>query len=131
MTAQILKENREKLGLSISEVAESTKISSRVLDAIERGDLDDLPALTFLRGFIRTYARHLKLDPEQVMQAFNEEMGEVSPRAMTQPEEAKVSEEEKLIIRKSLTSRTFAALGILILIAIIIFVKHLVVKYEK
>lgn len=74
-TSQILKEAREKKGVSLSEVSMATKISAKVLEAMEQGDLDSLPSKAFLKGFIQTYANYLKLDSKNIMQTFNEEMG--------------------------------------------------------
>lgn len=70
-----LKKERERQGISIQEIGLSLKISTRVLTAIEEGDKANLPARTFLRGFVRSYALHLHLDPQQTLHLFNEEFG--------------------------------------------------------
>lgn len=70
-----LKKERERQGISIQEIGLSLKISTRVLTAIEEGDKANLPARTFLRGFVRSYALHLHLDPQQALHLFNEEFG--------------------------------------------------------
>ena len=79
ITGKLLKENRESQQLSISEVAMSTKINSAMLKAIEEGQLEKLPAKTFLRGFVQAYASYLKLDVDEVMNMFYEEMGSTTP----------------------------------------------------
>ncbi|HVT43724.1 MAG TPA: RodZ domain-containing protein [Thermoanaerobaculia bacterium] len=62
-----LRKQREIRGISLREIADSTKISTRFLEAIERDDFETLPAAVFTRGFIREYARYVGLDPgEQV-----------------------------------------------------------------
>ena len=65
------KEAREKQGLSINDVATATKINPGVLKALEEGRLDDLPPRTFTRGFVRSYAQYLKIDPSPVIKAFD------------------------------------------------------------
>ena len=74
-TGELLKKAREEKGLSLHEVALFLKINSRVLLALEEDDQSQLPARTFLRGFIQSYAKFLKLDAQAVLQLFAEETG--------------------------------------------------------
>jgi cytoskeleton protein RodZ len=62
-----LEEARKRKGISIREAAEHTKIRGDYLQKFEGNSLDiDLPPL-YIRGFIRTYARYLELDPERLV----------------------------------------------------------------
>lgn len=79
-TGEILKKTREEKGLSLHEVGLSLKISSKVLKAIEDGDDHNLPAKTFLRGFVQSYANFLHLNSEEVLKVFHEEMGSTKPK---------------------------------------------------
>ena len=65
-----LRRAREAIGLTIREVAESTKISSSMLKGIENNDLSSLPGGIFSRSFVRTYALEVKLDPEETVRHF-------------------------------------------------------------
>jgi cytoskeleton protein RodZ len=56
--------------ISLEEISAATKISLRLLTALEASDVSRLPAPTFTRGFIRAYARHLGLDPEEMVNAY-------------------------------------------------------------
>ncbi|AXE28912.1 DUF4115 domain-containing protein [Chromobacterium phragmitis] len=67
-----LKAAREAAGLGLGEVADRLKLSLRQLDAIERDDFDSLPGATFVRGFVRNYARFLEVDPEPLMKALEQ-----------------------------------------------------------
>lgn len=58
---------REKKELSFDDVSNVTKISSRMLQAIEQEHFDQLPGGVFNKGFIRAYAKHLGLDPEEAV----------------------------------------------------------------
>lgn len=71
-----LRAAREEKGYSVTEISMATKISPRVVKAIEEGDITRLPPKTFLRGFIRAYAQHLKLDTNEIMALFQEESGD-------------------------------------------------------
>lgn len=53
--------------LSVAEVARQLKLSERQVEALEAGAFDKLPGPVFVRGFIRNYARLLKLDPDRVL----------------------------------------------------------------
>ncbi|MBW3565140.1 MAG: helix-turn-helix domain-containing protein [Acidobacteria bacterium] len=61
---------REARGVTLREIADTTKISSRFLEAIERGDATVLPAPVFTRGFIREYAQYLGLDVEAMVERY-------------------------------------------------------------
>jgi cytoskeleton protein RodZ len=62
-----LRREREMRGVSLEEIASSTKISKRFLEAIEQDDFAKLPGGIFGRSFIRSYVRYLGLDEERVM----------------------------------------------------------------
>jgi cytoskeleton protein RodZ len=79
-TGEILKKAREEKGISISEVGLALKLSTKVLKAIEEGDEKNLPAKTFVRGFIKSYATYLRLDIDQVLEFFYQDYGSTKPR---------------------------------------------------
>ena len=61
---------REKKQLSYEDVSKVTKIGSRMLRAIEEENFDLLPGGVFNKGFIRSYAKHLDLDPEEAVNEY-------------------------------------------------------------
>lgn len=65
-----LREARERRGVSLRQIAEQTNVSVRSLEAIERNQLDKLPGGIFTRGFIRSYASQVGLDPDAVVRQF-------------------------------------------------------------
>jgi cytoskeletal protein RodZ len=62
---------REARGLSLSDVAEQIRIRSLYLAAIEEENWNAIGAPVYIRGFLRTYARFLGIDPEEAVAAFN------------------------------------------------------------
>lgn len=74
-----LKKEREKRGMTLEDVAGVTKISVRNLRALEQEKFDQMPGGIFNRGFVRSYARHLGLDDEQVVADYMEAAGESVP----------------------------------------------------
>ena len=61
---------RETKNVSIQHVADETRISARFLRAIEQEAFDVLPGGVFNRGFIRTYAKQLGLDPDEIISEY-------------------------------------------------------------
>ncbi len=72
-----LKQIRERLGIDLKTISTETKISMKILEWIEEEALEKLPALVYLKGFLKAYARVLNLDSQKVidgyLQLFKEE----------------------------------------------------------
>lgn len=60
-----LRAAREARGLSIEDVARTTKIGRAVLTALEESHVEKLPATIFTRGFLKAYAEEVGLDPDE------------------------------------------------------------------
>jgi cytoskeleton protein RodZ len=63
-----LREGRAQRKLSLDDVARVTKIQPRILDKLERGELDGLPAEVFVRGFVRSFAKCVGLDEVEAVE---------------------------------------------------------------
>ena len=68
---KFLKEQREKAGLTQQQVSEALKLRPSIIDAIEKEQWDKLPHITFAKGFIRSYAKLLKVDLSDISDAYN------------------------------------------------------------
>ena len=79
-----LKKERELRGMTLAEISQYTKIHSRFLEALENDDLSILPAKAFAKGFLRSYARMVGLDEDEVITNF-----EYRHRNLQTKEEAK------------------------------------------
>lgn len=64
-----LREGRVRLGLSVADVSHRIKFAPRQIEALEADDFAHLPEITFVRGFVRSYAKLLQLDPIPLMAA--------------------------------------------------------------
>lgn len=100
ITGELLRSERMKKNLTIQDVSSSLKLSPRTITAIENGDLSQLPAKTFVRGFVRSYGDYLKLDITYVLNLFQEEVGTTKP--------IPVIEEIKVPARKEKPEQSFA-----------------------
>jgi cytoskeleton protein RodZ len=65
-----LREARDRRGVTLREIANATKISMGVLEALERNDITRLPGGIFGRAFVRSYAVEVGLDPEETIKEF-------------------------------------------------------------
>ncbi|MDH4224310.1 MAG: DUF4115 domain-containing protein [Deltaproteobacteria bacterium] len=76
-----LREARESKGLNIIDIAANTRINKKLIEKMEQGDLDGLPAMPFVRGFLRNYAQVVGLDEKWVVSEFNKIM-DAQPEAV-------------------------------------------------
>lgn len=60
---ELLRAAREIAGLSIGDIATRLRMAARQIDALEKSDYANLPSGTFLRGFVRNYAKSVQIDP--------------------------------------------------------------------
>lgn len=64
-----LREAREHLGLTLADVANRLKFAPRQIEALEEDNFARLPEIAFVRGFVRSYAKLLQLDPGPLLAA--------------------------------------------------------------
>jgi len=76
---------REAQNLSAADVARRLKLSLWQIEALESGRYDQLPGPIFVRGFIRNYARLLKLDPEDFLHEAADNPPPAAPRPEARP----------------------------------------------
>ncbi len=69
---QELKRERELRGISLKEIADSTKINMRFLRAIENDQMNFLPGKFFTKGIIRTYADYIGLESDKILDLYTE-----------------------------------------------------------
>ncbi len=66
-----LRQAREERGISISEVAEQTRISPLYLEAIDLDNYKTLPGGIFNKGFVRSYAKYVGVDEQEALQDYS------------------------------------------------------------
>lgn len=66
---QLLRAGRERLGMSIEDVVAKIKLAPRQIVALEADDFKALPETTFLRGFVRSYAKLLQMEAQPLLDA--------------------------------------------------------------
>ncbi len=93
---KILKEEREKAGLTQQQVSEVLKLRPGIIDAIEREQWDKLPHAVFVKGFIRSYARLLNIDLEEISEDYNN-ISPAESRSIDLPLEGENSRKKKVL----------------------------------
>jgi cytoskeletal protein RodZ len=77
-----LKQQREKAGVSLEQIASATRIRTSLLQSIEADRLDACPQGVFLRGFVRSYMEHLKQPAERALEVLDTQ---TSPSSLASP----------------------------------------------
>ena len=66
----MLRTARKEKSMTVEDVSNELNLSNTVVDAIENDSWEHLPEATYVRGYIRSYARLLGLDPADVLMSF-------------------------------------------------------------
>ena len=114
--AELLKTQRENLGLSIDEIFERTRIDPGVLQAFEEGNFDVLPR-AYARLFLKTYARELNLDAQDILTRFEKII-------VTPPARPKVQAPPKHHLNIRLSSLLLIACALILVAIIVLNIKN-------
>ncbi len=77
---ETLRQIREKMGVELQVISTETKISMKVLERIEEEAFEKLPAMVYLKGFLKGYAQSLGLDPQKVIEEYLQSMEEAKKK---------------------------------------------------
>lgn len=96
---QSLRQARMELGLTLKDLAAVTKIQASLLQHLEDDQFDEFPAEVFARGFLKNYARELRLDVDSVLSQYHAQRGTNGPVKVTVVEEASEPVAETAVTR--------------------------------
>jgi cytoskeleton protein RodZ len=82
-TGTLLRATREAQGLSIGDIANRLRMGVKQVSALENGDYSALPTGTFLRGFVRNYAKTLHLSTDEVLAHLEKDHASARPLKAT------------------------------------------------
>ncbi len=122
--AEQLRAAREAKKLTIPQVAEATKIRTDHIRALEEGNFNMFSAPIYIRGSVKIYATHLKLDVPQIMTALDAELGRTEKFSEPPPlvEESKTALDHAMFWLARLNWRMgfigIAAVGIVLILAL-------------
>jgi cytoskeleton protein RodZ len=116
----MLREARERLGLSVADVAAQIKFAPRQIEALEADDFKSLPEAAFVRGFVRSYAKILHLEAHTLLEVLpqaNSATTELTPASVEVPYPSEhISQRQTLIL--------LGAALLLAVIAVVFSVRH-------
>jgi len=76
----MLRDARFSQEIQIADIAAKLRLKSNFIDALEKGNWDELPSETYARGYLRQYAQHLGLSVEEVTACCQRMQGKVDPK---------------------------------------------------
>src|SRR5215471_20570182 len=82
-----LKRERELREVSLEEISKATRIAPRFMEALENEKWERLPGGVFVRGFVRSVARYLGLNEEDLLSEYDLARGESANPPPAKPEE--------------------------------------------
>ena len=84
-----LRHERERRHISLDSIAKNTKISRSLLEGLERDDVKRWPSGIFRRSFVRSYAKAIGLDPDEVLREFQERFPDPEETATNGPRDTR------------------------------------------
>ena len=130
-----LKQARIARGMSIQDVARETRVPRTSLEAIEGGDREALPAIVFVRGFVRSFAISVGVNPEPLLEqltAANEPVEETAEVVSSTPmpimgSHENTSDHYALLLSDGLSDATRMRFGpaALVFVAVVMFLTAL------
>jgi len=115
---ETLKNQRERLGFSITNVENQTFIPGRYLQAIEDGSLEKLPSTVQGKGMVKNYAQFLGLDPEPLLLSYADVLQDRLIETRDDPDPRPQSS-LKASFRRLLASPTILWVGVVLLISVV------------
>jgi len=115
-----LRSARERRGISLRQIAISTKISMVVLEALERDDFSHLPGGIFSRAFVRAYAIEVGLDPEETVQQFLTKFDEAQAARRDTEVPVEVSAEDQAFLNRQRKAASILRVAVVVLLVVII-----------
>lgn len=116
---QMLRDARVAHGLELRDLAALTKIQSALLAYLEEDRFDEFPAEVFARGFVKNYARELRLDEDLVLARYREQLGlraETPVAVVVEEPSAEEERDERLLANAPVTSRALYAAGLALVV---------------
>jgi len=114
-----LRQARERRGISLRQIAASTKISAAALEALERNDISKLPGGIFSRAFVRSYAIEVGLDPDDTVREFLERFNQ-DPAPTAEAAAATIPEEEREFQERQRKAARLVVAGAVVIVVLIV-----------
>lgn len=114
--AETLKKAREDKGLKLEDISKRTRISIKFLEKIENGVYDFAPE-PYVRAFIRSYARIVGLNPDEVIKQYESEIALLKPK-----EEKKEEKKPQFDVASFVSENILWLIGGFVIVMIVVFI---------
>lgn len=116
--SRLLREARESLELSAKDVADQLFLSVSHIEFIEKEEFDRFPKKMFIKGYLRSYARIVGLDGDELVQIYE---ASIQPEEVEEEESPEKGKAIELQSQKTAMRIGFAGLGILLLVMLLLW----------
>ena len=79
---QLLRLNREKMGLSAQDIANRVHLDIKVIEAIEADSSEGMPSAIYVRGYLRSYAKAVDADADKIIELYNNDAPQALPEIL-------------------------------------------------
>ena len=115
-----LRREREMRGITLDDIAATTKIGTRLLRALEDEQFDLLPGGIFNKGYVRAYAKYVGIDEERAVADYLQAVHEVAPGGHVAADQIAASRFERSSYDEATTGRGSTLPVVPILIALVL-----------
>jgi len=121
---EILRQQRERKGITLEQAAEDTRIREKFIVALESGDHQALPGAVYTKGFLRNYADYLDLDSGELVALYTAER-------VTTPEPPRRFEPMRPVMRSGVFISPTILVPVVVLAAVVLFVGYLSYQFAS
>jgi cytoskeletal protein RodZ len=121
---EILRQQRERKGITLEQAAEDTRIREKFITALETGDHRALPGAVYTKGFLRNYADYLDLDGTELVALYTAER-------MTTPDPPRRFDPMKPVMRSGVFISPAILVPVVVLAGVILFVGYLSYQFAS
>jgi len=116
-----LRREREMRGVSLDDIAEATKIGTRLLRALEEENFELLPGGIFNKGFVRAYAKYLGMNEDEAVADYLQAAGESGPdpRVIAEQNAARFDRTNEPNVANSFGVAGFPLIPVLVLLVVV------------
>nr|QLG20635.1 hypothetical protein [uncultured bacterium] len=123
-----LRLQREQLGLTVGAIAQATRFSPAQIEALECDDYQRLPGLTMVRGFVRSYAKYVHMDPLPLL-AMMDVVAPVTVMSVRPPSDLGVAQSANG--RMGMLLKRLVAIGLVLLLVWVAYGVYGVVSQQR
>ena len=115
---EILRQQRERKGITLEQAAEDTRIREKFITALESGDHQALPGAVYTKGFLRNYADYLDLDGTELVALYTAER-------MTTPEPPRRFQPMRPVMRSGVFISPTILVPVVVVAVVLLFVGYI------